>query len=379
MRKKKMAQEKIKASEFRIRSILDTAYSAFIAMDSQGLVQEWNHQAKATFGWSREEVIGRPLADVIIPSKYREAHRQGIQRFLTTGEEAVFNKRLELTALNKAGHEFPVEITIWPIQEGNTYSFNAFIIDISERKNAEKEIKKLNQDLNLRATKLESANRELEAFSYSVSHDLRAPLRAIDGFSRIMVEEYGSRLDSECHRLLNVICTNTQRMGLLIDDLLAFSRISRQELVQSRIDMRFLALSSVEEMKKFEPERAVSVSTGSLAQAHGDGSMIKQVWVNLISNAFKFTHHVSAPRIEIGSISEKGQNVYWVKDNGAGFDTLYADKLFRVFQRLHTEEEFKGTGVGLALVHRIISKHGGRVWAEGKVNQGAAFYFTLPV
>ena len=241
---------------------------------------------------------------------------------------------------------------------------------LEERKRAEKELIK-------RTKQLEAANKELEAFSYSVSHDLRAPLRAIDGFSRVMLEDYADKFDDEGKRYLKIIRDNTQKMGQLIEDLLALSRLGRKQMEVSEIDMAKLAKDVFDELKATAPERAIQLDIKTLPFVHGDQSMVRQVFVNLISNSIKFTRPKEKAIIEVDGRTEGNENIYYVKDNGVGFDMQYVNKLFGVFQRLHSAEEFEGTGVGLALVQRIIHRHGGRVWAEGKVNEGATFYFTL--
>jgi PAS domain S-box-containing protein len=250
------------------------------------------------------------------------------------------------------------------------------------RERAQEALHKLNAELEQRVqdrtAKLEAANQELEAFSYSVSHDLRAPLRAIDGYGRILAEDYESRLDPEGRRVLGVISSETQRMGQLVDDLLAFSRLGRQKLESSDINMAAMAQAVFGEQAAQSPKRALQLELKPLLPAHGDRAMIRVVLRNLLSNAIKFTKPRNPALIEVGSRQEDGQAVYHVKDNGVGFDMKYAHKLFGVFQRLHSTEEFEGTGVGLALVQRVIHRHGGRVWAEGRVNQGATFYFSLP-
>lgn len=219
---------------------------------------------------------------------------------------------------------------------------------------------------------------ELEAFSYSVSHDLRTPLLTIDGFSKMLLEEHSRKLDTEAKRLLSVICTNVQNMGLLIDDLLAFSRLGRQEMRPAEINMGELAGAVFEDLKSLASDRQVKFKLKELPPAFGDQTMMRQVFVNLLSNALKFARSREVAVIEVGAAVEGDENVYHVKDNGVGFDMKYASKLFGVFQRLHTDEEFAGTGVGLAFVQRIIQRHGGRVWAEAQVDQGATIYFTLP-
>lgn len=224
---------------------------------------------------------------------------------------------------------------------------------------------------------LELAVKELEAFSYSVSHDLQAPLRAISGFSQAIVEDYSSKLDPEGQRYLKLIQENSHLMGRLIQDLLSFSRLGRQQMGLSEIDMEKLAKDVFEGLKSQMPNRIIQFTLGSLPKARGDLAMIRQVFVNLLSNAMKFTGGRKVATIEVGYRKEGNEGFYYVKDNGAGFDMRYVDNLFGVFQRLHTVEEFEGTGIGLALVKRIITRHGGRVWVEGIINQGACFYFTL--
>jgi two-component system sensor kinase len=249
---------------------------------------------------------------------------------------------------------------------------------LTERIEKVRRLRTLNSELTRETVKLEDANNELEAFAYSVSHDLRVPLRAIDGFSRIVIEDYEKDLDEEGVRLLNVVRDNTKKMGQLIDDILLLSRAGRQEMKISELDMSSLAKNIYADFDQDTKGRTVIFSVDDIPRAMGDRALLTQVFTNLIGNAIKFTGDKDISKIEVGFKDAKDDNIYYVKDNGAGFDMKYYDKLFGLFQRLHTQEEFQGTGVGLSIVQRIVSRHGGRVWGEGELDKGATIYFSLP-
>ena len=256
--------------------------------------------------------------------------------------------------------------------------------EVEERRKAEDEVRRLNIELERRVhertAQLEAANKELEAFSYSVSHDLRAPLRGINGFASVLAEEHAKQLDEESRRLLGIIRSEASRMGQMIDELLTFARLGRQSMLRGQVDMAALAQSVFDQCATQATGRQIRLKLHPLPSAQGDAAMLSHVWANLISNAIKYTRLKPAAEIEIAGRADDNNGItYCVKDNGAGFDMRYGHKLFRVFQRLHAETEFEGTGIGLALVQRIVQRHGGRVWAEGRINEGAAFYFSLPI
>jgi signal transduction histidine kinase len=263
-------------------------------------------------------------------------------------------------------------------------SFNDMLAEIERRtrelETSGAEVLRLNSELERRVqqrtAELEHANRELESFSYSVSHDLRSPLRAIDGYSQILQEDYGEGLDDEGRRLLRVVRDSAQHMARLIDDLLSFSQLGRKPLAVSPLDMAKLATEVVAELSQLHPNARIEL--GPLPPVSGDRSLLRQVWINLVSNALKYSAQRERPYVEIGGREDEGEKVFWVRDNGAGFDMRYKDKLFKVFQRLHRADEFEGTGVGLAIVQRVVTRHGGRVWAESGIGEGAVFRFALP-
>jgi len=346
--------------------------------DPQGKIRYANDKFCAISKYSREELIGRDHR--IINSSH---HPKEFIRNLwaTIGQGKVWHGEIKNRA--KDGSFYWVDTTIVPFLdgEGRPRQYVAIRADITERKRAEDEVRNLNAALEQRVVErtaqLESANRELEAFSYTVSHDLRAPLRAIDGFSEAVIEDFGPLLPDEGKRYLRTIRAGAQRMGALVDDLLTFSRLSRQPVQKSQVDMGQLVRDALEELGDAQKNRRIDLRVGDLLPCLGDASLLKLVWINLLSNAVKFTGKREVAIIEIGCSAGRHATHYYVRDNGIGFDMRHAEKLFGVFQRLHRMEDYEGTGVGLAIVDRIVQRHGGRGWAEAVEGQGATFHFTV--
>jgi PAS domain S-box-containing protein len=356
--RKKAEDEIIKANK-RFSSIFTFSPIAIsITSIQDGLFLYVNEAFCKTTGYKRDDLIGKKSVDVNIIGS--EAREKSIAQILIPGGQG---KDIEGALKKPNGDILEVLYRVEKIEIDDEQCFASALVDITERKQAEAAI--------------QTVNKELESFSYSVSHDLRAPLRAIHGYSNLLKAGYETKLDAEGNRLMNNIVNNSKKMGQLIDDLLAFSRIGRHELVKMNISMNSMVTNICNELKNEHPNRNIQFQIKPLLTAQADNSSLKQVWLNLISNAIKYSRHKEKSIIEISSKIKDDEIVYHIKDNGAGFDMRYADKLFGVFQRLHSDHEFEGTGVGLAIVQRIIFKHGGKVWAQGEVNHGATFYFTL--
>ena len=373
---RKEAEQELRETRDYLNNLLDYANAPIIVWDPSFRITRFNHAFERLTGMSSNEAVGKQL-EILFPDNRREESMSHIRR-------AVAGERWEVVEIPILRTDGTVRTVLW--NSATLYAADGETVvatiaqgqDITERKQAGREIIELNEALRERAAELEASNKELESFSYSVSHDLREPLRTIDGFSRILQKDYSEKLDAEAQRLIDIIRGGTQRMDLLISNLLSFSRIGRKQMELSEIDMGELAKAVSEELRSAVPERKLRFNIKRLAAARGDPAMVRQVMVNLLANAVKFTGGKRLAVIEVGGLVQGDENVYYVKDNGVGFEPQYRDKLFSIFQRLHSEEEFEGTGVGLAIVQRIVQRHGGHVWAEGKVGCGATFYFTLP-
>jgi PAS domain S-box-containing protein len=426
---------------------------ALVVMNDTGRITDWNSRAAKTFGWSRKQVIGKSLAETIVPIRCSEAHKNDMQMFFETGEGLIVNKRIELWAMHRDGREFPVELAVFPVKHGGGWIFSVFIRDISERKQAEQalaikpapiadilsavneaqnksrqrqkssaltpddsyvleqynvalvrkleernnelhdalavlntaqeHVLELNRNLESRVEQrtaaLRATNRELEAFAYSVSHDLRAALSTIEGFAQLLNEAAGPQLSAEHRELLEYIVTSTKKMGQIIEALLQFARSSESELGLVEVDLEQLLDDAIAATQADASDRHVIWQRSHLPKAFGDATLLRQVLVNLLGNAIKYTRGRDPAVIEVGTRKgRKHEVVVFVRDNGIGFDMQRAHKLFGPFQRLNRASEFEGTGIGLANAHRIVTRLGGAIWAEAEVERGATFYFSLP-
>jgi PAS domain S-box-containing protein len=393
----------LKGADYPYRMIVENINEGAVTLLPDGTIVYANQRFADMLGLALEKIMGSFFHGFV--------HESGKKDFLSLlGHSLAGKQKGEFLLCTAWGECLPVAVSTNPLQIEEQMSVSLVITELTEQKKREDrldfEVRKRTadleattaelkaQNLELRSmqqqleedqraleeskAKLEYMNKELESFSYSVSHDLRAPLRAIDGYARLILKKQGDKFDQDTFDKFNVIRSSTHLMGQLIDDLLTFSRLGRKHVSLALLDMDILIKDAWKEVPSSDPGRDIKPTVESMPPCNGDRALIKQVLINLLSNAVKFTKYKDAAEIVAGGYADGNEIVYYVRDNGVGFDMAYYDKLFGVFQRLHSTDRFEGTGVGLATVQRIIRRHGGRVWAEGKVDEGATFYFTLP-
>jgi PAS domain S-box-containing protein len=368
--------EQLQDGEAKMRALVESAPDSIVVVDEEGRIVLINAQTETMFGYARAQLIGQSV-DLLVPESHRHRHAAHRRNFEHAPRVRAMGAHLLLYGRRKDGSTFPASISLSPIRTASRTLVFADVRDISDQRAAEQRIKDLNASLERHNADLTASNRELEAFSYSVAHDLRGPLRAIDGFARLLVSEQAPLLDETGIDRLQRVRRAAQKMGVLIDDLLKLSRVTRTEVHLQEVDLSILAREVLDELLRQDPERSITFSVSADLRVRGDAKLLRIALEELLENAWKFTSGRESARIEFGQTAVDGEPAYYVKDNGAGFDMSYANKLFGTFQRLHDTVEFSGTGIGLATVQRIIQKHGGRIWAEGAVDQGATLYFTI--
>ena len=364
--------EELNKTKAMYEGLFEFAPDAIVVVNREGRIVQVNRRTEMLFGYTREELLNSD-PDVLLPERFREKHKDHRKTYMSEPRVRPMGTGLELYGRRKNGSEFPVDISLGVLQAEQAEQgiiILAVVRDITERKEGERKL------LEAKA-QLERSNKELEQFAYSVSHDLRAPLRHIDGFIQILAEDYSVKLDETGRDYLRRIKTGSARMQELINALLSMSRFAHGDLSRSKVYLTTIAKSISAELARSHPERRVEFIIAENVSVEGDAVMLRIAIQNLIDNAWKFTGKRSNARIEFGSQQLDGNSIYFVKDDGAGFDAAYANRLFAPFQRLHSEADFPGLGIGLAIVQRIINRHGGHIWAEGGVNEGATFFFTL--
>ncbi|MBA4055522.1 MAG: hypothetical protein C0490_12475 [Marivirga sp.] len=374
---RKQTEEALQENQQLLSAIVNNSTAVIYVKDLQGRYLLVNHRFTELFHRSEEAILGKTDYD-FFSREDADAFRQMDERTAAADDALTEEERVPQ---DDGLHTYISVKSTLRYTSGKPYAIFGISTDITDRKKAQMEVQKLNERLEQkvidRTAELESANKELESFSYSVSHDLRAPLRAIHGYTKMLSEDYFDKMDDNAKQIMNGVLRNARKMGRLIDDLLAFSKLGKKDLQIRTVDMTKLATTALNDIKYSLPSIKANIVIFPLLPANGDPNLMSQVFTNLISNAIKYSEVKDSPAIEIGSREEGREAIYYVKDNGAGFDMKYYDKLFGVFQRLHRDEEFEGTGVGLALVKRIITRHGGKVWAEAETGKGATFYFSL--
>ncbi|MBI3336117.1 PAS domain S-box protein [Candidatus Peregrinibacteria bacterium] len=395
---RKTIEQALRTSEERSRLVIEMAHSAFVGINVEGQITHWNPQAEKIFGWTKKDAIGKPMCELIIPEKYREAHKKGLAHFLATGEGPVLNRRIELTGLQRSGREFPVEITISPVPISGSFLFSAFIRDLTETKKAEKERERLLQeeaarleadrarnqlqalasDLGHRTEELTRSNQELQQFASVASHDLKEPLRMVQAYVQLLQKTFAGKLDPKTEEYMAFIVEGASRMKDLINDLLKISEVGRTATSFVPLDCTSALESALSNLQFSIKSGGAIITHDELPHILGDLTQIIQLFQNLIGNALKYKKEGEPPKVHIHAEDKGKEWVFSVRDNGIGIEPEYRENIFVIFRRLHDRKKYPGTGVGLAICKKIVERHGGKIWVESEPGKGSVFCFTLP-
>jgi PAS domain S-box-containing protein len=354
----------------RHHQIIEAALDAFVGMDATGRVTDWNQQAERTFGWSRDEAIGQSLGSLIIPAQFPGARERGLGHLLAIGDGAALNKRIEIIALHRDGHQFPIELAVCPVTWGDKQLFAAFLRDVTERQQTQ-------QALAHKVDELARSNAELEQFAYVASHDLQEPLRMVASYTQLLARRYKGRLDADADEFIGFAVDGATRMQTLIQDLLAYSRVTTRGESFEEMEATASCADALRNLRTSIADAAGVVEVTPLPRVRADATQLTQLFQNLIGNAIKYRDQ-RAPAIRVSARSDGPFEVFSVEDNGIGIEPQYFDRIFQMFQRLHTIKEYSGTGIGLTLCRKIVERHGGKIWVESRPGAGATFLFTMP-
>lgn len=363
------SDEQLYRANEKLSLIIDTAHDAFIAVDADGAVTEWNREAQNIFGWTREEAIGKKLTAIVLPASYQKQLAADIKNFFRTGADPVLRSQIEVKAFHKSGREFPAELSISVMRYEESYCFNMYVRDITARKKAEMELK-------TRAEELARSNAELEQFAYIASHDLQEPLRMVSSYTQLLSRRYKGKLDADADEFISYAVDGVERMQRLINDLLEYSRVGRKGREMEEVDLNVVLGEVRDNLKVAIEEAGAVIESEKLPTVKADPVQMAQLFQNLLGNAVKFRAEAK-PLIKISAQKEGSQWCVAVSDNGIGIDPDYAQKIFVIFQRLHNRNQYPGTGIGLAICKKIVERHGGRIWVESMPSQGSTFFFTL--
>ncbi|MEP7165304.1 MAG: ATP-binding protein [Ferruginibacter sp.] len=373
----KRNQIELREANTEIQTIYDASLDAVIIIDEVGKIVKWDHKAEILFGWKEDEVMGKSLTDNIIPVQYREAHEKGMRHFFRTGEGPVLSKTIEVSALRKDNTEFDISLSISPVLIKDRYRFIGFIRDITSRKKAEARLHRSEAALEMNNKELTQKNAELEQFAYVASHDLQEPVRTISGFAEMLRMQYEGKLDAKADKCLSFIIQSSDRMKVFINDLLQYSRIGNEK-INKEVNCSFILADVLADLGKAIEETQAEIDVDPLPLISGYPTEIKQVFQNLVVNAIKFRKNDSVPKISISAQLKNGDWEFSFSDNGIGIEEQYNEKIFIIFQRLHTRNEYQGSGIGLSNCKKIIELHKGKIWVRSKPGEGSTFYFTIP-